>query len=68
MTAKYTTPAARIAELVAEYGSYAEAAAMTGACRVTMMHVVNGKVHQPRAAFLEAIGLDPQTGAFKDLR
>lgn len=42
MTAKYTTPAARIAELVAEYGSYREAAKAVGVSHPYLYRVAHG--------------------------
>jgi len=65
---QYVTPTERIASLVREHGSYQKAADATGASRVSMIQVATGIVKQPRAAFVRAIGLDPDTGAFCPLR
>lgn len=57
---KYTTPAARIAELVAKYGSYRKVAKATGVSATHLRQVSSGERHM-RPEMAQSIGLIAET-------
>lgn len=56
---KYTTPAARIAELVAKYGSYRDAAEAIGYSHPYLFRVANGQ-KEAGDGLLAKLGLEKQ--------
>lgn len=56
---KYTTPAARIAEIVAEYGSYRAAAEAIGYSHPYLFRVANGQ-KEAGDGLLAKLGLEKQ--------
>jgi len=63
---KYTTPAARVAELVAKHGSYRKAAKALNTLPGSLHHIATG-LKLPRRDLLERIGLDPDSAIYKRL-
>lgn len=55
---KYITPAERVAELVAKYGSYRAAGDATGIAFSHLCAIANGKVLHPVAKTADLLGLD----------